>query len=1586
MHASPSHCQQTPARVGPVEDRYRPKRPVDPSLPGLHPGPLYDPAFEHDACGTGFVVQRGGQRSHRVLQLALEALCNHAHRGAVAADGRSGDGAGVLTQLPHKLITRDLARLGARAPGPGDVAVAMIFMPLRNLVHRERSQQLFQQAIGEFGLEFLGWREAPVNLDALGEWAISLRPYIVQAFIGRPPALAPGEPFERALYLVRKRATQLCWAESITNFYIASLSSRTIVYKGLFMAPQLANFYLDVADPDFETSLAVFHQRYSTNTFPTWERAQPFRLLCHNGEINTLRGNINWMRAREADLVRSARPYFGDAVGYLPPVISERGSDSAMLDNALDLLVQSGRDIRHAMLMLTPRAWEHDPELPADVRAFYHYHACLQEPWDGPAALAFTDGVAVGSVLDRNGLRPARYLITDDDLVIMASEAGAVHVDEVSVVRKGRLGPGEMLLVDTASGELLFTDDVAGRLAADKPYQRWLGENLVKLEDLTTPGAQGSATTGASVRSATARRRSMASSAPNGEKAAPQASSSLLALQVGFGYNREELVVLFRPMWQQGVEAIGAMGDDTPAAALSGLPRPLFHYFYQRFAEVTNPPIDPLREAQVMSLNQRLGRRSSLLSRGPEAARMVELASPVLRDEHLQVIRELKYHLSSGRSEDFQAATLDTTWPVGDGVDGLEQAVTRLCQQAVAAVKSGVSLLILSDRGLNGQRTLIPALLATSAVHQRLIQAGVRNQASLLVETGEARDVHHLAALVGFGASAVNPWLALQTVQDEVRTAGRHAEGVTPSQAGENYCKALEKGLLKIMSKMGIATVDSYCGAQIFDALGLAEEVVERYFPGTPARLGGLGLRDLAADVLAWHHAAYPDGDAQAALESYGLFKFKRDGEYHTYNPDVVRALHELVGIGKTPAASSPNSSEFLSESYQRYAELVQRRPVANLRDLLDFAARRQPVPLDEVEPVAAILRRFSTAAMSHGALSGITHETLAIAMNRLGGASNSGEGGEDAARFSDERNSKIKQVASGRFGVTPAYLMSAQELQIKMAQGSKPGEGGQLPGHKVTEEIARLRHSTPGVALISPPPHHDIYSIEDLAQLIFDLKQVNPDAAISVKLVSEAGVGTVAAGVVKGNADLIHLSGADGGTGASPLSSIKHAGGPWELGLAETQHTLLTNGLRGRVRVRVDGGFQSGRDVVIAAMLGADEFSFGTAALVAVGCKMARTCHTNTCPVGVATQRVDLIAKFPGQPEHLMIFMHQVAEEVRQTLARLGYRSLNEIIGHAELLTQVVTGREASYLDLQSLLWTPDTGQPRRNVDERNPLLVGADLGDRLAEDALDDLADFGLPVRLRYAIRNTDRTVGARLAGQVTRHYGAAGLPAGSIVVELEGTAGQSLGAFLCNGIHLHLTGQANDYVGKGLGGGEIVVRPQAGAQYVWHDNVILGNTALYGATGGALFAAGRAGERFAVRNSGAQAVVEGVGDHGCEYMTGGVAVILGETGRNFGAGMTGGLAFVYDPADALPGRYNPQLIALRRVRSTGQSVMLRSAEASLRSLIRQHYQLTASPRAKAILDDWDEGLGNFWLVLPKEAVAAIEAVNEGADKEAK
>ncbi len=1549
-----------------------------PAVPGAAPGPLYDPSFEHDACGTGFVAQRHGDHSHRILQLALEALCNHAHRGALAADGRSGDGAGVLTRLPYDLMVRELAKTGSRAPERGDLAVGMLFLPLRNLVHRARCVELFEQAIAELGLELLGWREVPIDLDALGDWAMSLRPYIVQVFVGRPSALAPGDSFERVLYMLRKRATQLAWAESITNFYIASLSSRTIVYKGLFMAPQLSKFYPDLVDPEFKTALAVFHQRYSTNTFPTWERAQPFRMLCHNGEINTLRGNIHWMRAREADLVRAARPHFGEAVQYLSPVISERGSDSAMLDNALDLLVQAGRDVRHALLMLVPRAWEHDPELPPSQRAFYHYHACLQEPWDGPAALAFTDGVIVGSALDRNGLRPARYVLLDDGTVIMSSEAGSVHIDEAKVLRKGRLGPGEMLAVDTSTGDVLTASDVAELLAQQKPYARWLDDNLVRFDALMA--------------------RSSLLSLQAVEPPAPKASlngTGTTTRQLAFGYNREELVVILRPMWKAGNEAVGSMGDDTPVAALSHLPRSLFHYFYQRFAEVTNPPMDPLRETQVMSLAQRLGRRASLLARGPEVARLLELPGPVLTNEAMAVVRDLGRYLPTGRAEDFRCVTLDTTWPAASGPEALKADLDRVTAEAVVAVQHGASLVVLSDRAVSRERAVIPSLLALSAVHQRLIAAGVRTHASLIVETGEARDVHHLAALVGYGASAVNPWLALETVAEEVATGGRHAEGVTPEQAVKNYCSALEKGLLKIMSKMGIAMVDSYCGAQIFEALGLSDELVEAYFPGTPNRLGGIGLAELACDVLAWHRLAFPvegygaasagrsNGMVQAGLESYGLFKVRRGGEYHTYNPDVVRALHEVVGLGRRkPGQSVPDQdlgpqATGAPAAYARYAEMVQRRPAAQLHDLLDFVPRREPVPREEVEPVEDILRRFSTAAMSHGALSGITHETLAIAMNRLGGASNSGEGGEGEERYGTEANSKIKQVASGRFGVTPAYLMSAEELQIKMAQGSKPGEGGQLPGHKVSAEIARIRNTTPGVALISPPPHHDIYSIEDLAQLIFDLKQVNPEAIISVKLVAEAGVGTVAAGVAKGHADLIHISGNNGGTGASPLSSIKHAGGPWELGLAETQHTLLTNGLRSRVRVRVDGGFQSGRDVVMAAMLGADEFSFGTAALIAVGCKMARSCHTNTCPVGVATQRVDLVEKFPGQPEHLMIFMVQVAEEVRQWLAHLGYRSLNEVIGHTEMLQQVVHGTEAGHMDLLPLLWVPDTGYPRRNVEPRNPLLVGSALGDQLAADVLEELDREGTPVFLRYAINNTDRTVGARLAGQLARRHGNAGLPNRSIVIEFEGTAGQSFGAFAVPGMHLWLTGQANDYAGKGLGGGEIVLRPQIDASYAWHDNVILGNTALYGATGGVLFAAGRAGERFAVRNSGARAVVEGVGDHGCEYMTGGVVVVLGSTGRNFGAGMTGGVAYVYDPEELLPGRVNPQLVVLQRV-------VRAEHEQELRQLVHLHFLLTGSPRGRQVLRGWAQELPYFWRVAPKEAVAAIEAANEGAGKD--
>lgn len=1525
---------------------------------------LYNPQFEHDACGIGFVAQKSGAASHEILRMALTALGNHAHRGAVAADGKSGDGAGVLTQLPYELIARELIRQEKRTPARGDLAVGMVFLPRYNLVHRERARVLLQETVREYGLDLLTWRDVPVDGDALGQWAQQLRPYIEQILVTRPATVPPQE-FERRLYLVRKRATQRVWAESISNCYIVSLSAHTIVYKGLFVAPQLPRFYRDLNDPDYRTAIAVFHQRYSTNTFPTWEYAQPFRLMCHNGEINTLQGNTRWMRAREADLAQS--PLWGADAAVLAPVIAPYGSDSAMADNALDLLVQSGRDIRHALMMMAPKAWEHTRDVTPEQRAFYHYHSCLQEPWDGPAAISFTDGTIVGSVLDRNGLRPARFTIMDDGLVIMSSEAGAVALDDARVVQHGRLRPGEMLAVDTANGLIENDAQIVRRFVARQPYGEWLAQNLVTLDDVRLRVWNGH------------------TPAANGKRAAlggrdEGAALPLTTLQAAFGYTREELLVVLRPMWRAGNEPIGSMGDDTPAAVMSHVPRPLFHYFKQRFAEVTNPPIDSLREALVMSLSQRLGHRASLLSETPSAARLLELPSPILTNSDLAALRAY----AAGRAKPAHAEpvvrtrTLDCTWPVAEGAAGLQTAVARLCVEAEAAARAGDSLLILSDRAVAADRLPMPALLAVSAVHHHLITAGERMHTSLIVESGEPREVHHFAVLLGYGANAINPWLALQSIAGMLEEGGRHAAGLTYPQAEANYIKSLEKGILKIMSKMGIATLDAYCGAQIFEAFGLSSELVQAAFAGTPNfRIGGATFTDLAAIVLAWHANAFPESSAAngVQLDSYGFYKSRRGGEYHAFNPEVIRALQEAVGLAPARKRPADHGEDAAPTAYQRYAALVEQRPVTELRDLLQIGRHdRTPVAIADVEPVDAILRRFSTAAMSHGSLSAEAHETLAVAMNRLGGASNSGEGGEGPERFGDERNSRIKQVASGRFGVTPAYLMSASELQIKMAQGSKPGEGGQLPGHKVSAEIARIRHTTPGVALISPPPHHDIYSIEDLAQLIFDLKQVNPEALVSVKLVAEAGVGTVAAGVAKGHADIIQISGNNGGTGASPLSSIKNTGAAWELGLAETQQTLLINNLRGRVRVRVDGGFKTGRDVIIAALLGADEFSFGTAALVAEGCLMARQCHTNTCPVGITTQRADLRAKFPGKPETVMAFMTQVAEEVRIILASLGAYSLDEIIGHTELLEQIPADTTGPALDLLPLLWAPDTGRPRRNTEPRNPLRRGADLDDHLAADAWAALVERGAAaVELTYPIRNTDRTVGARLSGQLVRRYGPEGVTPGTVTARFVGTAGQSFGAFGLRGLTLDLTGQANDYVGKGLGGATIVIRPPAAAQFVWHHNVILGNTALYGATSGELYAGGRAGERFAVRNSGARAVVEGVGDHGCEYMTGGVVAVLGKTGRNFAAGMTGGTAYVYDPYGRQPERTNQELVRVQRVAQAEHA-------AELRALLDAHLAHTGSPRARAIVQNWEAELAHFWRIAPLEQVAAIEASNEG------
>ncbi len=1541
---------------------------------------LYDPRFEHDACGIGFVARLSGAPSHDILRMALTAVGNMVHRGGVGADGKSGDGAGVLTQIPRAFFARELARLGISYP-VDDLAVGMIFLP-RDEQQRAAARQLVERGLEQYGMVVLGWRAVPLDDSALGERAQESRPAIEQALIGRRSrgTLSP-EGYERALYLARKTIESAAHAQQIDGLSIPSLSSRTLVYKGLMVAPALPQFYLDLHDPDYTTAIAVYHQRYSTNTFPTWDRAQPFRMLSHNGEINTLQGNITWMRAREAEwrnsqqsAVRSPQSTVlndelptGDwrlpterggaalaqTVARLGPVVDTDGSDSAMLDNVLELLVMGGRDIRHALTMLVPEAWERVQDMDPAWRAFYQYHAGLSEPWDGPAALVFSDGQVVGLALDRNGLRPARYLLTDDGLVICGSEVGAVEVDEARVVRKGKVGPGQMIAADLRTGRFEENEAIKSALAARQPYAEWLGRQM---EVLPPAGAAH-----------------IAESHERESSSARDAKSALLGeLQHAFGYTAEELAVILRPMLRDGQEPVGSMGDDTPPAVLAERARPLYSYFKQRFAEVTNPPIDPLREELVMSLSFALGRRGNLLEEHPKHAHLIRLASPILTDEHLARIRSID-------DPAFAKATLRALFPAGEGPGAMAAALDRLCREAEKAVAAHKVLLIISDRGVDEYSAPIPALLALGAIHQHLIRLGLRTSVSLIVETGEPREVHHLACLVGMGAEAINPYLALASVRnlaverDEVRGKGQEPEDHrTPAELADeaelNYIHALEKGLLKIMSKIGIATVDSYCGAQIFEAIGLDDAVVECCFTGTPARLGGVGMHKLATDVLSHHDAAFanrlPLVASRASLPHPGFYKFKKDGDYHSFSPAVVHALQKAAAGGDYAA-------------YRTYSQLVHKRPPTELRDLLDFVGVRDQgpgvrednlipdprplIPLDEVEPVESIVRRFSTAAMSHGSTSSEAHATLAIAMNRLGGLSNSGEGGEDPDRYGNERNSPIKQVASGRFGVTSAYLASASELQIKMAQGSKPGEGGQLPGHKVSEEIGRIRHTTPGVPLISPPPHHDIYSIEDLAQLIYDLKQVNPRAAVSVKLVAEAGVGTIAAGVAKGGADVILISGHSGGTGASPLSSIKNAGVNWELGLAETQQTLVLNGLRGRVRLRADGGMKTGRDVVIAALLGADEFSFGTAALVAEGCVMARTCHSNNCPVGIATQRPELRAKFNGTPEQVIHFFLHLAQEIREILAALGARALDEVIGRTDLLRQVRRGyAEADRVDLSPLLERMDRdGEAICNTDPWNGRVTTSDLNARILADTGPAL-ESGQAIALRYTIVNCDRTVGATLSGAIGARYGEAGLPEGTITLRFRGSAGQSFGAFQSAGMRMLIEGEANDYVGKGMGGGEIIVRPPDEARYASHENTILGNTVLYGATGGALYAAGRAGERFAVRNSGAIAVVEGLGDHGCEYMTGGVVLVLGITGRNFAAGMTGGLAYVFDEDGGFASRCNTDLVEL--------GALAPDDEANIRTLLLRHLEVTGSARARDLLDRWEAVRRQFVRVAPR------------------
>jgi glutamate synthase (ferredoxin) len=1471
---------------------------------------LYDPRFDHDACGVGFVATTSG-RSHAVLLRALEAVANLTHRGAVSADGKTGDGAGVLTQIPHRLLAADLARLKVRIPRHGDLGVGMVFFP-RDPRRQARARALVEETVIQEGLVFFGWRTVPVVVSALGEEAARTRPHIEQVLLGRPDRLGP-EEFEQALYLTRRVIERRLAEAGIHDCYIVSFSHQTVVYKGMFVAPQLPRFYPDLQDPQFETALAVFHQRYSTNTFPSWPLAQPFRLLAHNGEINTLWGNMNWMRAREPHL-RS--PVWRERVHDLVPVIQPGGSDSAMLDNVLELLVRSGRDLLHAMMMLVPEAWESLEEMPEELRAFYDFHAGLTEPWDGPAALAFSDGRIVAAALDRNGLRPARYAVTEDGLVIVASEVGVIDLDPARVVERGRLGPGRMIAVDTVAGRILTDEVIKRERAARRPYRAWLAAGRVR--------------------------------PPQAEESPAPDPGALVRRLVTFGYSQEEIHRILEPMVTEAKDPVGSMGDDTPLAVLSSRPRLVYNYLKQRFAQVTNPPIDPLRERLVMSLRTLLGPRESLLEESPEHARLVELRSPLLTEGELEALRALP-------DPPFRLRVLRAVFPASGGAEALERALVQLCDEAAYQVEEGTALLVLSDRGVDERFAPIPMLLAVGAVHQSLIRRGLRMRVSLIADTGEARDVHHIAALIGYGASAVCPYLVQALVSEEAARLGQDR-----AKALANYRTAIESGLLKIMSKMGISTVSSYHGAQIFEAVGLDHALVDFALTGTPSRLGGVGLAELAEDVLARHREAFRA--EQPALGDPGFYRFRKGGEYHAFHPNVLRTLHKLAQSGS-------------EEDYRAYAGEVHHRPPTALRDLLEFK-EGHPIPLEDVEPAESIVRRFVVSSMSHGSISREAHETLAIAMNRIGARSSSGEGGEDPARYArrpngDWANCAIKQVASGRFGVTTAYLGAAQELEIKMAQGSKPGEGGQIPGTKVTEEIARIRRAQPGITLISPPPHHDIYSIEDLAQLIYDLKQGNPRARVSVKLVSEAGVGTIAAGVAKAYADTVHIAGYDGGTGASPLDSIKNAGVPWELGLAETQQTLVANNLRGRVRVRVDGGLKVARDVVIAAMLGAEEFGFGTAALVALGCVMARQCHLNTCPVGIATQREDLRAKFPGTPERLINFLMAIAEDVRRILASLGFRSLDEIVGRPDLLRvrRDIPVPRARRLVLDALLADPDPSgtRARRHMQERNDR-PGPPYDDRILVEIGEALV-AGRPVDRTFPIRNTDRTAGARIAAAIARRYGDEGLPPGTVTLRFTGSAGQSFGAWCVNGMRLILTGEANDYVGKGMTGGEIIIRPPDPLLPTSHRHVIMGNTVLYGATGGRLFAAGRAGERFAVRNSGAVAVVEGVGDHGCEYMTGGTVVVLGETGRNFGAGMTGGVAFVLDDGETFPRRYNPALVGIARVTDPDDI-------RTLRELVTAHYEATGSEQARGILDDWDHRLQAFWKVSPR-AVPAPAAV---------
>ena len=1498
---------------------------------------LYDPDFEHDSCGVGFIVHMKGKKSHDIIRSGIQILENLSHRGACGCDPQTGDGAGILIQMPDAFFRKKCDKINIDLPPAGDYAAGIVFLP-PNSSDRNTIEQWFEQIIHEEGQKFLGWREVPHDDTKIGKVARSVMPEFKQVFIGRGNETSP-EAFDRKLYVIRKRlynTVQESVLQQKNYYYFCSLASKTIVYKGQLMAEQVDRFFGDLTDPDMVSAIAMVHSRYSTNTFPTWALAHPYRMIAHNGEINTLRGNINWMHAREMQFISDA---FGDDIKKVLPIVVPHGSDSATFDNAFEMMVLSGRSMPHAILMMIPEAWNGHESMSDERKAFYEYHSCIMEPWDGPASITFTDGRCIGAVLDRNGLRPSRYLITKDDLVIMASEAGVLPIEPERVAIKGRLQPGKIFLIDTEAGVIVDDESLKNEYAKQQPYAQWIKDNVVDIESLPTP-----------------------------KKIHGLNEKTLLERQRALGYTIEDLKLLLQPMALNGIEATGSMGADTPLAVLSYRPQLLFNYFKQLFAQVTNPPIDPIREEVVMDEAVMLGSEGNLLEETPAHCHRLRVPRPVVTNADLEKIRNVN-------QGDLKATTLSTVFQVehnetdktvaAGGV--LKKSLDNIFQQADEAINNGYTILVLSDRDLNRDNIPIPILLVCSGLHHHLIRRGTRTKVSLVLETGEAREMHHFAVLIGYGANVINPYLAFETLENEINN-GDYPGDITYAEAHANFFKATRKGLFKIISKMGISTIQSYCGAQIFEAIGLGQELIDEYFTATPSRIGGIGLDTVAEEMIRRHEAAYPEqpiGDN--ILDEGGDYRWRSSGEFHQLNPKMIGLLQHATRSGNY-------------KTFKQYAKLVneQQTNLANIRGLLQFK-KSDPISLEEVEPASEIVKRFATGAMSYGSISKEAHETLAIAMNRMGAFSNTGEGGEDSSRFKkdpngDWRRSRIKQVAQGRFGVTIEYLVNADQIQIKMAQGAKPGEGGQLPGHKVSKEIASIRHTTPGVGLISPPPHHDIYSIEDLAQLIHDLKNANNKADISVKLVSEIGVGTIAAGVSKGKADHLLISGYEGGTGASPQTSIKHAGLPMELGIAETQQVLVMNDLRGRIRVQTDGQLKTGRDVVIAGMLGADEFGFGTIALITVGCILLRKCHLNTCSVGIATQDKELRKRFAGEPEHVINFFMFVAQEVREIMAELGFRKFDELIGRVDLLEaqEVIDHWKAKGIDLTNILHKPDVpdGTAVHHIESQDHGLDKA-LDNRLIESCRKAIENKK-SVRFDSDIRNTNRTVGTMLSSEIARKYGLAGLPDDMIQIHFRGSAGQSFGAFLSRGITLTLEGDSNDYVGKGLSGGKLIVYPPKEATFVPEENILIGNVVLYGAILGEAYFRGIAGERFCVRNSGVNTVVEGIGDHGCEYMTGGRVVILGRTGRNFAAGMSGGIVYAWDIDGDFKTRCNMGAVELFAVEEE------KDVE-ELRQLITNHYNYTESTVAKRVLDNWNALLPQFIKVYPVDYRRVIEEADE-------